>query len=330
MRILIFNPDTDMALGLNAESYTPKQKIREMRWRYAPLISLFAHKNEDFKILILEDTLPDDLKPFSDRYISLSQIGNIRDKITSVVPWGWNKALANILLRIGVPHHLVKTGQELEWLLQLSGRALTHDFNLFIDSDYVPRIANDVVTVENLCRQTDKPLLLKMPWSSSGKGLRLLNPPVLTHPDKIWLTRCLQRFGYVTIENFINDKVLDFATEWQIKNSEVLFEGYSIFNCDNGRYSYNEAASQDLLTSKIQSFTSDSIEDWRLRQSEAIAHFIAPFYDGPLGIDMMITASGRVIPCVEINLRHTMGYAAIKWNLLHPDKLTFSLFDILK
>ena len=38
---------------------------------------------------------------------------------------------------------------------------------------------------------------------------------------------------------------------------------------------------------------------------------MAPFYDGPLGIDMLVTSERNIHPCVEINLRDTMGRVAI-------------------
>ena len=39
----------------------------------------------------------------------------------------------------------------------------------------------------------------------------------------------------------------------------------------------------------------------------AIEQLIAHSYSGPLGIDMLVTESGAINPCVEINLRRTMG-----------------------
>ena len=42
-------------------------------------------------------------------------------------------------------------------------------------------------------------------------------------------------------------------------------------------------------------------------QRDAIAEVVAPGYSGPLGIDMLATGDGRINPCVEMNLRMTMG-----------------------
>ena len=35
------------------------------------------------------------------------------------------------------------------------------------------------------------------------------------------------------------------------------------------------------------------------------------FYEGPVGVDMLVTADGRIHPCVEINFRMTMGWLAL-------------------
>ena len=43
-------------------------------------------------------------------------------------------------------------------------------------------------------------------------------------------------------------------------------------------------------------------------------------YEGPFGIDMMIVKGGLLHPCVEINLRRTMGHVALSiGRLIHLD-----------
>ncbi len=47
----------------------------------------------------------------------------------------------------------------------------------------------------------------------------------------------------------------------------------------------------------------------------ALDAVIAPHYTGPLGVDMMVARTGGgerfVMPCVEVNLRYTMGFVAM-------------------
>lgn len=46
-------------------------------------------------------------------------------------------------------------------------------------------------------------------------------------------------------------------------------------------------------------------------QKTILQSMIAPRYSGPVGIDMLATADGHINPCVEINLRMTMGMVAL-------------------
>ena len=48
--------------------------------------------------------------------------------------------------------------------------------------------------------------------------------------------------------------------------------------------------------------------------SAVLSQHIAARYEGPLGVDMMLvkTAQGIMLhPCIEVNLRRTMGYVAL-------------------
>ena len=50
-----------------------------------------------------------------------------------------------------------------------------------------------------------------------------------------------------------------------------------------------------------------SIREWYL------AHLpqMAPWYEGPVGVDMLVTSDGNLHPCIEINWRMTMGMVAV-------------------
>lgn len=47
------------------------------------------------------------------------------------------------------------------------------------------------------------------------------------------------------------------------------------------------------------------------RQRLMLENYVAQYYEGPLGIDMMVTEEGNIHPCVEINIRNTMGRVAV-------------------
>ncbi|MBR5101650.1 MAG: hypothetical protein IK092_00820, partial [Muribaculaceae bacterium] len=61
---------------------------------------------------------------------------------------------------------------------------------------------------------------------------------------------------------------------------------------------------------------------------EAVNELIAPHYTGALGIDMLAYRdSGCVVtvPCVEVNLRHTMGHVTCALAARHGLRGTFGI-----
>ena len=107
------------------------------------------------------------------------------------------------------------------------------------------------------------------------------------------------------------DRVQDFAIECESRGGKTRLTGYSVFDSDfhsqfgTGRVAPKEELHQLLLN---QYPDLDSMVDKVLK---AIDSIIATHYDGPLGIDMMLykKKDGCIAlnPCVEINLRMTMG-----------------------
>lgn len=101
---------------------------------------------------------------------------------------------------------------------------------------------------------------------------------------------------------------LDFATEWICENGKARFIGYSVFNVSRrGKYQSNYNGSQSELLSEINRVSGQWTPKYLEAQRAALDVIVAPHYDGPLGIDMLVTDSRAINPCVELNLRHTMG-----------------------
>lgn len=232
-----------------------------------------------------------------------------------VFPWGWDPALRQRLLSLGVPERLLPSNEFLDILRRLSHRRISIACNEFLGSPSVP--AEFFSVEEALGFALSSPgCYFKMPWSSGGRGV-VATADLSQSQIREWLIGCLRRQGSVLAERGV-DRNLDFASLWSIsEQGQVRFEGMSVSECDGrGKYKGNLSASQDLISryilSKAPSFTSDIIE----AQRDFIAAEIAPFYHGKLGIDMMADTDGVVYPCVEINLRITMGHVALNWHEL--------------
>ena len=107
------------------------------------------------------------------------------------------------------------------------------------------------------------------------------------------------------------DRTLDFASEWEMTaDGEAIFKGLSVFETnESGRYSHNISDSTAALLARIRHIAPTVDDKLFQAQSRALAKVLRG-YVGPVGIDMLADKDGRVNPCVEINLRHTMGMTA--------------------
>ena len=153
-------------------------------------------------------------------------------------------------------------------------------------------------------------LIFKSPWSSSGRGV-FVSSSFDAQTEKR-LQGFLSSQGGFVVDRFYAEKVLDFAMEFFIdEDHRVEFLGYSVFRAaEHGAYSYNYVESQSELLQRID------VDSTLLQRMIAYhqEHLSRIAYHGPVGIDMLKTADGRIHPCLEINLRMNMGILAL---LLH-------------
>lgn len=112
-------------------------------------------------------------------------------------------------------------------------------------------------------------------------------------------------------------KVKDFALEFRSKGGgSVEYCGLSIFETNKSSYAGNLVACEDEKMSMLCKYLPESlVETVKQRLIEYFS--LMPFarYEGPLGVDMMVVAGGNagrflLHPCVEINVRRTMGHVA--------------------
>ena len=280
--LYIFNPENDMALADGHAGYTPPARIRQMRRELWWLPQWWAA--EDDIVWNGEDRLqvPDD---------------------TTIRPWGWSAAICHQLRQAGVQESLLPSPRKLEQLRQLSHRqtavALLQELREQLSLD--GHLAGESV----LCHTKEEvedavnsygEAMLKLPWSSSGRGLRKVSPANLLSGE---------RGESVVVERFLH-KVCDFALEfWLDGRGGVEYRGLSLFYTnDKGAYLGNWVAPEgqklQWLTQYVPPQYLVEIRRW---WEERLRHFD---YEGPVGIDMMLAREG-ICPCIEVNWRWTMG-----------------------
>ncbi len=338
MELHIFNPETDYALAANSISYTPPMAVSALKMGLALLPAIYAEPKdaillpENYESFLNNNNILSKL--VSEKNIQLVPQNLIRNFLQEyprcvIRPWGWNRALVHWLGLVGIPQSVptpkgpnafYPNPEQLETLRQLSHRRTSIQFmrnfkDLCHPHIEIPReefSTNEVMQLSN----AQSPLFIKAPWSSSGRGL-LFTQDLLPRHIEPWVRGTIKHQGSVTIEKAYK-KQIDFATEWECKHGEVQYLGLSPFTTSNrGKYKSNEVGSQEELTARVLACTDirpdiNNLSDIIKRQKLLMETHIAPFYDGPAGIDMLVTDEGIINPCIEINLRMTMGRVAIE------------------
>lgn len=238
---------------------------------------------------------------------------------TGIRPWGWNRSLCHWLGSLGVKPEYIPSHDDVNVLRKLSHRRLTIPFLSNMEDVRSPQIdiPREFTTVEEALAFHDSigDVYYKTPWSSSGRGLLFTKGLERRHIEP-WLKGIIRSQGSVMGEKaFLRS--LDCASEWECSDGQAMFLGMSTFiTSERGRYKSNVVAPQETILSYILSKIAVTNPGNNMaaiieRQRLLLENYVAPFYEGPVGIDMLVTEDGDLNPCVEINLRNTMGRVAI-------------------
>lgn len=270
-----------------------------------------------------------------------------------VSPWGWSLALRHRFLRMGIPEISMPTSEQVEDYRIFSSRAFAVEYiqQLFVDADIegwgknivgrgmkvqrAPIPASTEMEVTNEIADShlalplggdanraerDHSLIYKTLWSSSGRGVFVCHPDVSFNSDRI--NASIRKQGGILVDDFYEDKLLDFALEFEITDTDTShigcsFLGYSVFEAsDSGTYGGNIVTSQDNLRKRILSTgVSESLLDKIVEYTTfKLGELLRGHYVGVFGVDMLICRHEgeiKIHPCIEINLRRNMGILAI-------------------
>jgi len=227
--------------------------------------------------------------------------------------WGWDKPFVNLLRKKGYNH--LPSDEQLDVLRELSSRKTAVEVlaDILEKGNDLPLVGRSefVTTAARLDEAVSEvPLIMKEPLSGSGRGLRF----VYTSPTEAqmnWARRCIRQQGGVVLEP-LYDKIADFALEFLATENDVEYTGLSVFETDkNNVYSGNVITHQDALWQRLNNYFEYSVfQDLLEIVRQSLTHVFLGKYLGPLGVDMMIVRAGENVfihPCVEINVRRTMG-----------------------
>ena len=319
MTLHVFNPEHDLALASGLSNFTAPHAGRRLRADLGYLPALWAGVNDCVLVEHVEQArrvygrLRARVGGSPCRFVDKSQLRNL--PIDRVEPWGWDMALRAALIRYGVSPEACASDAEITDVRKYSHRRYAAEVLRLLDWN-PPAEVSSVEAVEQ-CLSASPRLVVKAPWSSSGRGVRFIGGE-LSDYQRGWLRNIIAQQGSVMVEPFY-PKVKDFGMEFEaLPDGQIRYVGLSLFDTRNGAYTGNVIASEEDKMEMISRYIPISLIDFvRVKIMDALGQVIGRHYVGPFGVDMMILSKpdnqGFLIhPCVEINLRRTMGHVAIE------------------
>lgn len=314
-QLYIFNPWHDMALANFTPYYKVSAKILRMSHDLSFLPAWYAP--DDALIHVADCSTVETFRSLVASFKVFSSERFVSDTVSCEIrPWGWSPALVHMLSAGGADIFFLPDSASLDKIRYLSGRQRCVE------------VLSQLSSVDGVCGETfccskleevrmhleaNGSLILKAPWSGSGRGLYRVCRQSWNANVEGWISRILRTQGCVMAEPIYN-KVCDFAMEFYSSlEGTVSFAGYSLFETDDfGNYKQNilmcdSGIEEHLLSFGIQTAT---LHDVRERLLEIFSGMVSGYYTGYFGVDMMIcNQNGEILvhPCVEINMRMNMG-----------------------
>ena len=313
----IFNPEHDIALAANLSNFTSPHAGRQLRADIGFLPAIWAGEGD----VVLVDNVADAQRDFArvmhrqfEGFVDKHQLAKL--DIDRVEPWGWDLALRSFLLRYGVK--AVPSEEEIGVIRDLSHRKHAIGLLRSLEAEGTTGEAwraDLLVEVHQALRNCGK-IVVKAPWSSSGRGIRFIDNEMNDYQQR-WIKNVVANQGSVVIEKYC-DKVKDFGMEFESDGKgQVRYLGLSLFHTENGAYTGNILASEEEKEEMISRYIpADLLNSVRVKICVFLGELYRNRYAGPFGVDMMIVRGNDerhflLNPCVEINLRRTMGHVAL-------------------
>lgn len=322
-RLLLFNPENDLALAADERNYTPRAQAAALH-RAGRLLPAWWCERGDLIVADESDAgFLEEIKRQFGLHGEIATPAKIADCVTEVEPWGWSLDAKRQFELAGVPSKLLPDDDTLSRWRRLSNRASAVWLNQFVADHlfdtslpWAPVAVDSVDDAMAILERNRLDCYVKAPWSSSGRGVfasRSMPLPTLTRQ----VSGIIRRQGSVVIEPAL-DRVDDFAALYYCQDGVPQFMGWSIFKTfDRCAYSGNLVADNACLSEMVRKIvaplTIEAVIDLHLA---GLGQLLAGSgYTGWLGVDMLTYRDNhrltRLDACVEINLRRTMGVLAM-------------------
>jgi len=348
-RLFLFNPTNEMAIANGQVSYMPPRHLQKFEQDLATLPWILGDE-KDF--VLVPDKTDHSLDHLKETGWSIPQVvSSPRDIPTHArgnlifEPWGWSPAVyrrfrpffdlahpdwenhpfaswhpkfADLLSR--------ETGYQLLRILKDIQYGNENEYPLLFLPQQ-PMVVEKERELPAILNNFSPPLLVKTPWSASGRGIFRIRDVNDDPARSNWVKGMLRRQGKIYIEKTL-DKIQDVSFQFWIEGENINYEGHNFFYSDEkgqfGGCAIGQPENADPL------FNDQKVVYEAIDQAVALLKrgiklmFPGLNYYGPGGVDGIFfrdkNGALKLQPCLEINLRHNMGLANIRLKKhIHPE-----------
>lgn len=323
MKIFLFNPEHDMSLASGLINFTPPRAGRLLRHDLCFLPAVWAKRDD----AVLVNDVDYAWKQYKSTGLSkpcnfinnneLSRIASLGGDL-EFEPWGWDLPVREHLVRCDVPVSSLPDNDYLNNIKKISHRGWSAK-NLLPPLTKIGKTIGEAKIGHNLEElnwflSAHHRIVVKSPWSCSGRGVRYIENNSSTQLEG-WFQNIIKHQGCVLMEPYY-EKLIDFGMEFVCDGEGTIeYRGLSLFKTSNGAYIGNIIADEKTKEKIIGKHIRLSLLH-EIRQSiiTILTPLLGNTYHGPFGIDMMLVNSDSEVlvhPCVELNLRMTMGHVTL-------------------
>lgn len=341
--VYYFNATNDLALANNGIAYTPPALLQNFEADLATLPCFIASSSD----YVIVPTVPSaqyiesmEMAGFKmPRFISYQDFFQNRHfealEIEEIRPWGWSKS-THLLFDDAkqFTSSRFRSGSCASWNDELrnlcsrtSARTVLSELTSGCVKEIVPAMAvaqrtTDLSYIETRL-QAGETLVLKLPWSSAGRGLLIVRKDLYNEANKQWIVAGIKSQGYIMVEPWF-ERHVDFSFLYTYDSGNLAFNGVSAFQTGSkGQFIGNYVHWSEKHGTDIDKFfTNDRIVDVACLLGDALKKLpLNLLFAGRLGVDAMLVRHCNewlIHPCVEINFRATIGHIALEirklWN----------------
>ena len=330
MTLHIFNPEHDIALANGMRQVTPPHAARQLRNDLGFIPAFWAKEGD---VVLVEDT--EQAKYYYKRVCqNVARLFGVKTNnvifadadtihtlsFDDVAPWGWDYSIYSKVQKIANTVEKIPSRDDIERTMELSHRRTAA--KLLPKLRTLPGTIGEMVALDDISlvaeqvAQQNGKAVLKAPWSSSGRGVRFITSSIDDSTTR-WISNTFTKQHSIMMEPLYR-RVADLGMEFQSHgDGTASYLGLSLFSTTNGAYTGNviatETRKRELISRYIDCNLIDNIKDIVCSQDFSL---LTSRYKGAFGIDMMVVNgeynNGFLLhPCVEINLRRTMGHLAL-------------------